>query len=109
MAMESTTRTNKSTIIATDSLSSLLAASGSRWTRNPQTRNIRRLYLDNSRNHIKLICHVEYGENEVEQAAKDALNKEIGNHEPSTSGPDKMDKKKSSITDKKDGKEVKTI
>jgi hypothetical protein len=49
-AMESTTRTSKPTIIATDSLSSLLAASGNRWTRNPKARNIRRL-LDNSRNH----------------------------------------------------------
>jgi ribonuclease HI len=67
-AMESTTRTNKPTIIATamDSLSSLLAASDNRWTRNPKTRNIRRL-LDNSRNHIKLIwvpSHVGIGGNE---------------------------------------------
>jgi cell division protein FtsB len=41
--MENTTRTNKPTIIATDSLSSVLAASGNRWTRNPKTKNIRRL------------------------------------------------------------------
>jgi hypothetical protein len=31
-AIENTTQTNKLTIIATDSLSSLLAASGNRWT-----------------------------------------------------------------------------
>jgi hypothetical protein len=42
MAMESTTQTNKPKIIATDSLSSLLAASGNRWTWNLKTRNIRR-------------------------------------------------------------------
>jgi ribonuclease HI len=58
---------------------------GNRWTRNPKTRNIRRL-LDNSRNHTKLIwisSHVGIGENEVaDQAAKDALNEEIGNQEP---------------------------
>jgi ribonuclease HI len=83
--MQSATQTNKPTIIATDSLSSLLAASGNKWTRNPKTRNFRRL-LDNSRNHIKLIwvpSHVGIGRNEAaDQAAKDALNEEIGNQEP---------------------------
>jgi hypothetical protein len=81
---ESTTRTNKPTIIATDSLSSLLAASGNRWTRKPKTSNVRRL-LDNYRNHIKLIwvlTHVGIGGIEAaDQAAKDALNEEIGNQE----------------------------
>jgi ribonuclease HI len=79
--MESTTRTNKPTIIAMDSLSSLLAACGNRWTR--RRRNIRRL-LDNTRN-IKLIwvpSHVGIDENETaDQAAKDDLTEEIGNHE----------------------------
>jgi ribonuclease HI len=83
--MESTTQTNNPTIIVTDSLSLLLAASGNKWTRNLKTRNIRRL-VDNSRNHIKLIwvpSHVRIGGNEVaDQAAKDALNEEIGNQEP---------------------------
>jgi hypothetical protein len=51
MAMESTTQTNKPKITATDFLSSLLAASGNRWTRNLKTRNIKRS-LDNSGNHI---------------------------------------------------------
>jgi ribonuclease HI len=86
MAMESTTRTNKPTIIATDSLSSLLGASGNRWTRNPKTRNLKTKLLDNLRNHIKLIWvpnHVGIGGNEAaDQAAKDALNEEIGNQEP---------------------------
>jgi hypothetical protein len=62
-AMENTTRTHKPTIIATDSLTSLLAASGNRWTRKPKTSNARRL-VDNSRNHIKLIwvpSHVGIG------------------------------------------------
>jgi hypothetical protein len=72
-------------IIATDSLSSPLAASGNRWTRNPKTRNIRKL-LDNSRDHITLIwvpSHVGIGGHEAaDQAAKDALNEEIGNQEP---------------------------
>jgi ribonuclease HI len=84
-AMESTTRTNEPTIIVTDSLSSLFAASGNRWTQNPKTKNIRGL-LDNSKNHIKLIwvpSHVEIDRNEAaDQAAKNALNKEIGNQEP---------------------------
>jgi hypothetical protein len=53
-AIENTTRTNKPMIIVTDSLSSLLAASVNRWTRNPKTRIIRRL-IDNLRNYIKLI------------------------------------------------------
>jgi hypothetical protein len=53
-AMKSTTPTNKPTITAMDSLSSLLAAFGNRWTRNAKKRNFRRL-LDNSRSHIKLI------------------------------------------------------
>jgi ribonuclease HI len=86
--METTTRTNKPTSIATDSLSSLLAESENRWTRNPDTRNIRRL-LDYSRNHITLIwvrwvsSHVGIGRNKAaDQAAKDALNEEIGNQEP---------------------------
>jgi ribonuclease HI len=51
---------------------------------DPKTRNIRRL-IDNSRNHIKLIwvpSHVGIGVNEAaDQAAKDALNKEISNEE----------------------------
>jgi ribonuclease HI len=74
-AIEKTTLTNKLTIIVTDSLSSLLAASGNRWTRNPKTRNIRRL-IDESRNQIKLIwvpSHVGIGGNEAaDQAAKEA-------------------------------------
>jgi archaellum biogenesis ATPase FlaH len=47
-------RTRKPTVIATDSFSMLLAASGNRWTRNPKTRNIRKL-IDDSRNQINLI------------------------------------------------------
>jgi 7-keto-8-aminopelargonate synthetase-like enzyme len=84
--MESTTRTNKPTIIATDSLRSLLAASGNRWTRHHKMRNIRRL-LDNSRNHIKLIwvpshvSHVRIGGNEAtDQAAKYDVNEENLTH-----------------------------
>jgi ribonuclease HI len=75
--MENTTRRNKPTIIAMDSLSSLLAASGNRWTQNPKTRNIRRLIYE-SRNHIKLIwvpSHTGIGGNEVAEA----LNEEIDN------------------------------
>jgi ribonuclease HI len=71
-----TTRTNKPTIIVPDSLSTLLAASGNRWTRIPKPRNIRRL-LDNTRNHIKLIwvpIHVGIDENE---AADQALMKRL--------------------------------
>jgi hypothetical protein len=63
--MESPTRTNKPTIIATNSLSSL---------------NIRRL-LDNSRNHIKLkwvSSHVGFGGNE----SADQADEEISNQEP---------------------------
>jgi ribonuclease HI len=60
--MESTTRTNKPTII---------------------TRNRKR---GKSRNHIKLICvpsHVGIGGNEAaDQEAKDAVNEEIDNQEP---------------------------
>jgi hypothetical protein len=81
---------------------------------DPKTRNIRRL-IDNSRNHIKLIwvpSHVEIGVNEAaDQAAKDALNKEISNEE-SYSPQDLMKygwKKGSPWTDKKYGKEMKTI
>jgi hypothetical protein len=103
--MESTTRINKPTIIATHSLSSLLAASENRWTRNPKTRNIRRL-LDNSRNHIKLIrvpSLVGIGGNEVaDQAAKDVLNEEIGIQEPyPPQDLMKWMKKRSLIADKK--------
>jgi hypothetical protein len=105
--MESTTRTNEPTIIATDSLSSLLEAQ--RWTRNPKTR-----LLNNSKNHIKLIwlhSHVVISGNKAaDQSLKDDLNEEIGNQE--LSSPQDLMKgmnKMSSITDKKDGKEVKTI
>jgi hypothetical protein len=52
---------------------------------DPKTRNIRRLIYD-SRNQIKLIwvpSHVRLGGNEAaDQAAKGALNEEIGNQEP---------------------------
>jgi trehalose/maltose hydrolase-like predicted phosphorylase len=83
--MESTTQTTQPTIIATDSHSSLLAASGNRGTRNQKTGNFRRL-LDNSRNHIKLIwvpSHIGIGGDEAaDQAVKYALYEEIGNQEP---------------------------
>jgi hypothetical protein len=82
--MENTTQTNKLTIIATDSLSTLLAASGNRWTRNPKTRNFGKS-IDNSRNQRKLIWEPSYvaiSVNEaVDQTAKDALTEEIGNQE----------------------------
>jgi ribonuclease HI len=45
-ALEYTTQTSKPTAISTDSLSTLLAASGNRWTKNPKTRNIRKLIDD---------------------------------------------------------------
>jgi ribonuclease HI len=65
-------------------------ASGNRWTRNPKTRNIRRL-TDDSRN-IKLIwvpSHIGIGGNEAaDQAAKEDLNEEIGNQEPYPPRPD---------------------
>jgi ribonuclease HI len=84
-ALENTTQTRKPTVIATDSLSSLLAASGNRWTRNPKTRDIRKL-IDNSRNQINLKwvpSHAGISGNEVaDQAAKDALTEEIDNQEP---------------------------
>jgi ribonuclease HI len=70
-AIITATRTNKPTIIATESLSSLLAASGNRWTQNPKKRNTRRL-LNNSKNYIKLIwvsSHVGIGGNEVADQA----------------------------------------
>jgi hypothetical protein len=42
-ALEGTTQTSKPTAISTDSLSTLLPASGNRWTRNSKTRTIRKL------------------------------------------------------------------
>jgi ribonuclease HI len=112
-AMESTTRKNKSSILATDSLSSLLAASGNKWTGNPKTTNIIRL-LDNPRNYIKLIwvpSHIGIGGNDAaDQAAKDALNEEIRNQEPYPLRTWWNGWKKWSLTtEKKDGKEVKMI
>jgi hypothetical protein len=110
--MESTTRTNQPTIIATDSLSSLLAASGNRGTRNQKTRNIRRL-LHNSRNHIRLIwvpSHIGIGGNEAaDQAVKYALYEEIGNQEPYPSQDlmKWMKKEEFNNRQKKSGKEVK--
>jgi ribonuclease HI len=75
-------RTRKPTVIATDSFSMLLAASGNRWTRNPKTRNIRKL-IDDSRNQINLIWVTSHagicGNEAADEAAKDALIEEIGN------------------------------
>jgi ribonuclease HI len=83
--LENTTQTRKPTVIATDSLSTLLAAPGNRWIRNPKTRNIRKL-IDDSRNQINLIwvpSHAGISGNEAaDQAAKDALTEEIGIQEP---------------------------
>jgi ribonuclease HI len=77
-ALENTTQTSKPTAISTDSLSTLLAASGNRWTRNPKTRNIR----NDSGNHISLIwvpSHAGISGNKA--ADKAALTEEIDNRE----------------------------
>jgi hypothetical protein len=83
-ALENISQTSKPMAISTDSLSTLLAASGNRWTRNPKTRIIRKL-IDNLRNRISLIwvpSHAGISGNEAaEQAAKNALTEEIDNQE----------------------------
>jgi ribonuclease HI len=83
-ALEGTTQTIKPTAISTDSLSTLVPASGNRWTRNPKTRTIRKL-VDNSVNRISLIwvtSHAGISGNEAaDQAANDALTEEIDNRE----------------------------
>jgi ribonuclease HI len=53
-ALKNITQTSKPMAISTDSLSTLLAASGNSWTRNPKTRIIRKL-IDNFGNRISLI------------------------------------------------------
>jgi hypothetical protein len=78
-ALENTTQTSKPSTISTDSLSTLLAASGNRWSRNPKTRIIRKL-IDNLGNRISLVwvlSHAVISGNE----AKDALTEEIDNRE----------------------------
>jgi ribonuclease HI len=83
-ALQNITQTSKPTAISTDSLSTLLAASGNRWIRNPKTRIIRKL-IDNLENRISLIwvpSHAGISGNEAaDQAAKDALTEEIDNRE----------------------------
>jgi ribonuclease HI len=63
-----------------DSLSTLLAASGNRWTRNPKTRIIRKL-IDNSGNQISLIWVPSHAGISGNKAAKDALTEEIDKRE----------------------------
>jgi ribonuclease HI len=79
-ALENTTQTSKPTAISNDSLSTLLTASGNRWTRNPNTRNIRKL-IDDSGNQISLIWVPSHAGITGNEAAKDALTEEIYNRE----------------------------
>jgi ribonuclease HI len=81
-ALENFTQTSKPTAISTDSLSTLLAASGNRWTRNPKTRIIRKLIddLGNQISQIWVPSHAGICGNEAaDQVAKDALTEEIDN------------------------------
>jgi ribonuclease HI len=44
----------RATVIATDSLSTMLAVKGTKWTKNPKTRRIREL-LDQEKGRVKLM------------------------------------------------------
>jgi hypothetical protein len=76
--MEGTTQTSKPTAIFTDSLSTLLAASGNRWIRNPKTRTNRKL-VDSSVNRISLIWVPSHAGISRNKAAKDVLTEDIEN------------------------------
>jgi hypothetical protein len=71
-------------MIAMDFLSTMTAVEGKRWIKNPETRRIREL-LDQEKGRVKLMwipSHSEITGNErVDEAAKNALKKDINNRE----------------------------
>jgi ribonuclease HI len=77
-------KNNNPTLIATDSLSTLIATEGSRTAQNPKTRRFRE-QLDQTNGSIKLIWIPSYsgitGNETVDEAAKKSLEQEISENE----------------------------
>jgi ribonuclease HI len=77
------------TVIATDSLSTMMAAEGMRWTKNPKTRRIREL-LDQEKGRVELLwipSHSEImGSERVNEAAKASTTENCTQHKTYLTG-----------------------
>jgi ribonuclease HI len=75
---------NITTVIATDSLSTMMAVEATRWTKNPKTRRIREL-LDQEKGRVKLMWIPSHsgvmGNKRADEAARNALEEDINNRE----------------------------
>jgi ribonuclease HI len=74
----------EATVSATDSLSTMMAVEGTRWTKNPKTRRIREL-LDQEKGRVKLMWIPSHsgitGNERADEAAKNALEEDIKDRE----------------------------
>jgi hypothetical protein len=77
----------RATLIATDSLSTMMIVEDTRWTKNSKTRQIRELLDQKKKGRVKLMwipSHIISGNKKADEAAKNALEEDINDREPTT-------------------------